>query len=117
MSPIVTRDSIQSYLDNPEKTFQEKAAYVGRALVVLFDRQTAGEKVANTTNMDNGIGFTGADGKSGVLSAKSFLKNKTLQDWQLERWLKKGKSGYARIAKYHSQLNEVAVAKAAQRGA
>lgn len=109
---IVTRESIQSYLDNPEKTFEEKAAYVGRALVVLFDRQTAGEKVTNATNMDNGIGFTGADGRSGALTAKSFLKNKTLQDWQLDKWLKKGKSGFSRIAKYHSQLNEAALKKA-----
>lgn len=84
---------------------------VGRALVVLMKNQTEDERRANTTNRDNGIGFTGADARSGCLTAKSFLKNGTLLDWQLERWLRKGTNGFSRLTKYHAQLNEAAQAR------
>ena len=109
---IVTRDSIQSMInqaivagDNAKLT-----AIVGRALVVLFRNQTADEQRVNETSEDNGIGFTGADAYSGTLTAKSYLKHKKLQDWQLDKWTKRSAStGYSRIAKYHSQLNQAAL--------
>ena len=56
--------------------------------------------------MVNGNGFTGCDARSGSITAKYYLKYKTLQDWQLERWLEKN-----RICRYHRQLNEIAIAK------
>ena len=55
--------------------------------------------------MVNGNGFTGCDARSGSITAKYYLKYKTLQDWQLERWLEKN-----RICRYHRQLNEIAIA-------
>lgn len=109
MSKIVTRESIQRMLENKDPLFV--AAVVGKALVVLLNNQTREEAAANVTNKDNGIGFTGADAFTGSVTAKSYLKNKTLLDWQVAKWTKKGKTGYSRLAKYHKQLNEAAMAK------
>lgn len=105
----VTRASLQAMLDNasPEKQSQ----IVGRALLVLFRKQTEIEKSTNTTCINNAVGFTSADGHSGCIGAKTFIKNGYLRTWQVERWTRKGKGGYARIAKYHAQLNDAAARK------
>ena len=104
---IVTRESIQAMLDDDRPEYV--ALVVGRALVRLFERQTEAEKASNDTNVDNGIGFAGCDARAGTLSAKYFLKHKTLQPWQVERWTKIGSTGFAHLCKYHKQLNEVAL--------
>jgi hypothetical protein len=88
-------------------------AVVGRALVVLFNRQTASEKQTNHTKMHNDIGFTGADAYSGTITAKYYLKHKSLLDWQVRKWTKTDKNGYPRLAKYWKQLDEAARARAA----
>lgn len=110
MAAIVTRESLQAMLNN------ENPAYVmhvvGRALVALYNRQTEGEKLTKSTNVDNNIGFTGGDAMGGSLTAMSYLKHKKLADWQVEKWTRRGKSGYSRLTKYHRQLNEVAKGKA-----
>jgi hypothetical protein len=107
---IVTKSSLQTMLDdeNPIKVQH----VIGRALVVLFNRQTESEKNVNNTTEHNSIGFTGVDGKSGTITAKYYLKHKSLLPWQVDKWLKRGKDGYSRLTKYHSQLNEAAVEKA-----
>ena len=74
----------------------------------LFNRQTETEKAVNDTQQWNTIGFSGSDAKSGSLTAKYYLKHKTLLAWQLERWLKPGSNGFARLCKYHKQLNQIA---------
>lgn len=107
---IVTRDSLQQMLDSQNTEFVTRV--VGRALVALMHRQTAHEVAGNSTDVENGVGFSGADARSGTLTAKSFLKNRTLLDWQVARWTKKGKNGYARLCKYAKQLDEIAQAKA-----
>ena len=105
-NPIVTR---QYMIDNiTSRTGDSLVHFVGRALVVLFERQTQDEKSDNTTRHHNGIGFAGNDGRSGVLTAKSYLRNRTLQDWQLDKWTRNPN----RLAKYHGQLNEAAMEKA-----
>lgn len=110
---IVTRDSLQAMLNNPSQ--QYVTAVVGRALVALMHRQTESERQTNATAIDNGVGFSGADGRSGTLTAKSFLKHGTLQDWQLARWTAPTRTGFARLTKYAKQLNEIAEAKASSR--
>lgn len=112
---IVTKDSLQGMIDGANRTKQ--IAIIGRALVVLFLLQTRSEQSQNDTNEHNMVGFTGADGRGGCLTAKSFLKNKTLQDWQLEKWTRKNDKGYSRISKYHAQLNRAAVERAKMRKA
>ena len=86
---------------------------IGRALVHLFNRQTNFEQANNETNVLNEMGFTGADGRSGCLTAKYYLKHGVLLDWQIGLWTKIGRSGYARIAKYWKQINEEAEKKVA----
>jgi len=104
---IVTKDSLQQMLDNPNPKYVE--AVVGRALSSLLARQTAEEQTHLTTEVHNGIGFTGADARSGSLTAKFWKKNGYLAAWQIERWTKKDDKGYSRLTKYHRQLNEIAV--------
>ena len=106
---IVTRESIQAMLNNPNPDYV--ALVVGRALVRLFERQTEAEKASNDTNVDNGIGFAGCDARTGTLSAKYFLKHKTLLPWQVARWTKVEASGFPKICKYWRQLNEIALKK------
>jgi hypothetical protein len=84
-----------------------------RACVALFKYQTAAEQATNDTRLDNGEGFTSADALSGSLTAKYYLKHKTLQGWQVDRWTKLNKRGDMRIAKYWAQLARAAEEKAA----
>jgi hypothetical protein len=107
---LVSKDSLKQMLDaaGPAKLQH----IVGRALVVLFNNQTQGERTSNTVAVDNGIGFTGADGRTGCLTAKFYLANKCLNEWQVNAWIRKDKKGYPRICKYHKQINEAAMTKA-----
>lgn len=106
---IVTRDTIARMLDNPNRKYVE--AVIGRALLALLDRQTADEKIANDTRVWNAVGFSGADARSGSLTAKFYAKHGCLLDWQVNKWTKKGRNGYPRLCKYHKQLNEIALEK------
>ena len=109
---IVTRDSLQSMLTNPNPSYVAKV--VGRALVALFQYQTASEKSSNTTDNQNGVGFAGCDAYSGSMTAKYFMKHGTLADWQVAKWTKIQKNGYARLCKYSNQLNKIAEDKASK---
>lgn len=103
---IVTKDSLKELL------VRDAGRVIARALVVIFERQTEDEKADNQTEVENGIGFTGFDAKSGTLTAKYFLKHKRLEQWQIDRWMKPAKDGYPRICRYAKQLNEIAIQKA-----
>lgn len=110
---IITRDILQQMLDNPN---HEKVQHVvGHALVALYKRQTDAEQNSEATIEHNNIGFTGVDGEWGAITAKSYIKNHRLSVKQVAIWLKKGKNNFSRIAKYHAQLNEEAVKKAAKK--
>ena len=86
---------------------------VGRALIVLNERQTADEQRAEDTKYDNGVGFTGADARMGTSMAGFFSRNGYLSVKQLAYWRKPNVRGVPRIAKYATQLLEIANAKAA----
>jgi hypothetical protein len=105
---LVTRASLLALLNDPVK----RPHVIGRALVVLFNNQTRTEQSANSTQVHNDIGFSGADARDGTITAKYYLKNKTLLDWQVERWMKDFR-GFPRICKYHAQLNRAAIARQA----
>jgi len=112
---IVTKDFIENFIATHSE--KEVAHFIGRALVVIFNNQTEDEKRDNETRVYNNIGFTGADGRVGALGAKSFLKNGTLLDWQVDQWTKRNKQGTMRIAKYWRQLNKAAERKAQRKEA
>lgn len=106
---IVTRDSIKKMLNNPNPKYVQ--AVIGRALLALLDRQTEDEKRSADTRVWNAVGFSGADARSGTLTAKFYAKHGCLLDWQVARWTKPAKNGYPRLAKYAKQLNEIALEK------
>jgi len=106
MNKIITRETLQDLLNSKDTEFVN--AVVGRALSGLLERQTAAEQEIASTTETNGIGFASYDAYSGTLTAKFYRKHGHLLDWQREMWLKKGKAGFARLAKYHRQLNEIA---------
>lgn len=107
MNTQVTRDSLQAMLDNKNPNYV--MAVVGRALVRIFERQTADEKRSDSTKEHNNIGFAGCDAESGSKTAKYYIKHKRLEQWMIDRWVKKSeRTGYSRLTKYHRQLNEIA---------
>ncbi len=105
MNTIVTKDTMLTLLAT-----RDRRQVIGRALVALFRRQTADEQNANLTMRVNHVGFSSSDARSGTLCAKYFLKHGTLQDWQVDKWMRIEK-GVPRIVKYHRQLNEIALQK------
>jgi len=106
---IVTRDSLTKMITNPNAEYVKRV--LGKALVAIFKRQTEAEQTTDSTQNDNGVGFAGCDARSGSLTAKFFMKHNTLADWQVAAWTRVGKNGYARICKYHAQLNEIATSR------
>lgn len=77
---------------------------VERALVVLFNRQTAAERSSNTTNTHNDVGFTHSDAHWGCRNAKQVLAGRPLSPYQLSQWRKRNIKGVPRLAKYWAQL-------------
>ena len=112
ITPLVTKESMIEMLNDPKIRIK----CIGRALVALLSRQVEDEKRSAETKLHNGLGFQPADAYSGTLTAKYFLKHKTLLDWQVEKWMKPtGKKGLPRLVKYSRQLNEIALEKSTRR--
>ena len=108
---LVTKDMLRDMIvDRPHARVQH---VIGRALVAIFNRQTASEKESDSTDRTNGVGFSGLDSIGGSLTAKSYMSRGSLLPWQVEKWTRLMTNGYPRICKYSKQLNEIAVAKAA----
>lgn len=105
---LVSEESIRRALANPNPEYVMH--FVGRALVVLLDRQTREESAQNVTNVTNMRGFSQSDARTGSLTAKFYIKNKRLEPWMIAQWTKQWR-GKPRLAKYWRQLNEAALAK------
>lgn len=88
---------------------------IGRALVVLNERQTYTEQNAESTINRNYEGFTPADARMGTSMAKFFTRNGYLTERQIAYWLKPNVRGVPRICKYAGQLCEIAKEKAARK--
>ena len=110
---VVTRESITETLKTRDRNYVSK--FIGRALVVLLQHQTESERVSDSTQEHNLVGFTHADAFSGSMTAKYFLKHGKLEPWQMERWMKLNKHGIPRIAKYWRQLDQAAHDKAVKK--
>jgi len=91
-------EDIKSLLDSNDRA-------VERAMVVLFERQTADEQASNTTSHKNGRGFNGLDANFGSSLARQVMAGRRLSPKQLQ---------YARkmAHKYAGQLLEEAELKA-----
>jgi hypothetical protein len=81
--------------------------WVERAIVVLYERQTADEQRSSSTKVSNNMGFTACDARVGTYMAKWILSGKHLDG----KWLDKAR----RMAKkYTRQLLEVVAKKEAR---
>jgi hypothetical protein len=99
-------DTIKNLLANNDKA-------VGRALIVLRNRQTADEKISETTKHQNGRGFRPCHARMGTNMADFFEKRGFLSPKQTAYWRAPMKDGNSRIEIYSRQLLEEAQAKAA----
>ncbi len=88
---------------------------VGRALIVLNERQTSSEQNCQTTISNNGVGFRPCDARMGTSMAQFYAKYNRLSERQLAYWRKPQAKG-VRIAMYWRQLIEIAEAKKAAQG-
>ena len=102
----MNKQTILNLLDTNDKA-------IGRALVVLNQRQTLTERASEHTINRNGEGFAPADAKMGSSMAKFFVRNGFLTPKQVAYWRKPNVRGVPRINKYAGQLLEIAEAKAA----
>lgn len=86
---------------------------VGRALVVLRNRQTADEQISESTKHHNNRGFRPCHARMGTSMANFFERAGYLTPRQVAYWRVKEKTGKMRIAIYWRQLMEEAERKAA----
>lgn len=116
MTQFRSRCDFGSYIRQNNYSTERLGAIVGRALVVLFKRQTAMEQSQNNAVNTNNAGFNKGDSKTGCITAKYYIKHKKLEDWMIDRWLKYNEMGEMRITKYWRQINEAIQEKASQKG-
>lgn len=88
---------------------------VGRALIVLRNRQTADERSDENTKYRNGRGFRPCHARMGTNMADFFEKRGYLTEKQVAYWRKPMADGNSRIEIYARQLLEEAQAKAAMK--
>ena len=89
-----TKDEIVTQIQN-------NRAWAVRALMAIYERQTADEQVAETNHIHNGAGFTSFDAPILTSMAKFYEQKHFLTDKQLGVVRK-------RIVRYHRQLFELA---------
>jgi len=87
---------------------------VEKAILALYSKQTENEKVADVTNVDNGMGFTGADAYILTQFAKFILNGAWKNDGER---LTDGQRTLARkkLPKYAGQLARIADERKAQK--
>lgn len=93
------KEALQALLDS-----NDRAVY--RAILLIYDRQTEGEKETMCTIADNGIGFSGCDAE---------LLSSFATQIKARGWLTSNQLPFARrkIRKYWRQLWQLAEQKAA----
>ncbi len=104
----LTANDIVNLLTNNDKA-------VGRALLVLRNRQTADEQISEATKHHNNRGFRPCHARMGTSMANFFEKTGYLTPKQVAYWRTKEKTGKMRIAIYWRQLMEEAERKAAEK--
>jgi hypothetical protein len=77
---------------------------VERAIVAIYNRQTADEQAAHVTKHNNNVGFSAFDAETGTYLAKWILSGKHLSGKYAER-------GHKLAKRYVRQLVEIANAK------
>ena len=86
--------AIVTYVKNQLST---NPAWAQRAIVKLWERQTADEQAAQTTGHDNGVGFNGTDAFILSSFAEQINKGRTLSPKQLA-------IAFRKLPKYSKQI-------------
>lgn len=94
---MITKEEIQEKVRSDPR-------WAARAIVVLYDRQTADEQNVSATIEHNTIGFNGVDAEILSSFARQVLAGRTLSQKQLA-------IAYKKLPKYWRQLLEAAKAK------
>lgn len=84
---------------------QKSNHWVERAIVAIYNHQTADEKGTETTKWHNGVGFNGPDAGYMSYLARWILSGRHLSGKHLQQ-------GRKRVLKYAGQLTEIANANA-----
>lgn len=97
---------------------------VERAILAIYERQTADEQAAQKTDKNNGVGFSGFDAKIFSSFAQQIMANKynkgnglRLSPKQFEVARKLDKNGNMKIGRYAKQLAGIANANTAAQAA
>lgn len=106
---LVTRESIKAACASDNAAY--RAAFVVRAVNAIYARQTQDEQSNGITVVNNGIGFASCDAFLGKITSEGFKKWGKPSPALVDKWCAIGKNGFPRLAKYHSQLNQIAVDK------
>lgn len=93
----ITNAILTSYIKHKLST---DAAWALKALVKIYNLQTADEKASGTTNNLNNVGFSGCDAVILSSFATQFLKRNTLSNKQMALLLKK-------MPRYHNQVRSL----------
>lgn len=107
---IWTREEIESILSRSDTA-------VLRAIIAIYEKQTADEQYAKSTRDVNRVGFSGPDVSRGSFHAEYLIK---FPDWSspyvkekiLPHWKEISKNNKMRIMKYAKQLANIATNKA-----
>jgi hypothetical protein len=105
----ITKEQIVQLLETNDKA-------VIRALLVVYANQTSMEQQLEQTAANNGVGFTGFEGKIGANMAKFAQRTGYLTPKQIAFWRKRDKRGVMKIGKYWKQLQVAAENKARAKG-
>lgn len=91
----VTKSKIKSFIKSKLAT---DAAWALRALVRVYECQTATEQCVGKTNELNGVGFSGTDGEFLSSLATQFSSRKTLSAKQMDLVFKKMPRYWGQVA-------------------
>jgi hypothetical protein len=103
---MFTKEQILKLLETNDKA-------VARALVVLFEKQTASEQASDCTNTHNNEGFSHAHSFIGCRMAKFYMARGFLTPKQVAYWRKSTPKRGMRIGMYWRQLVKAAEQKKA----
>ena len=92
----VTKAQIQNFV---KAKLSSDQVWAKRALLRIYEYQTEDEKMAEETELNNGVGFTGVDGKILSSFAKQLKRTGSLSPKQTVLLMKKMPKYWAQIVK------------------
>jgi len=88
-------------VDEIKENLQKSQAWLERAVLAIYDKQTAIEKSVKDTRENNGVGFNGVDAKYLSWVADYLKSGRHLSGKHIDKVLKK-------MLKYSNQLTKIA---------